>query len=56
MNLKTLIIYEFDILFEILDEIKEKLNFSIAKTDKKFSKINLNDLKNYQIISSRIVN
>ena len=52
MNFKTLIIYEADILFEILDEIKEKLNFSIIKTDEKnLSKINLNDLKNYQIIS-----
>ena len=52
MNFKTLIIYESDILFEILDEIKENLNLSIIKTDKEnFSKINLNDLKNYQIIS-----
>ena len=52
MNFKTLIIYESDTLFEILDEIKENLNFSIIKTNKKnFSKINLNDLKNYQIIS-----
>ena len=51
MNFKTLIIYEADILFEILDEIKEKLNFSIIKTDEKnLSKINLNDLKNYQVI------
>ena len=38
MNFKTLIIYESDTLFEILDEIKENLNFSIIKTDKKIFK------------------
>ena len=54
MNFKTLIIYESDILFEILEEFKEKLNFTIIKTDKKnFPKINLDDFKNYQIISLR---
>tara|TARA_Y100001958_G_C20977544_1_gene370039 strand:- start:172 stop:735 length:564 start_codon:yes stop_codon:yes gene_type:complete len=35
MNSKKIIIYEYDILFEILDEIKEKLNFTIVKANKK---------------------
>ena len=37
MNFKTLIIYDSNTLFEILDEIKENLNFSIIKTIKKIS-------------------
>ena len=57
MNFKTLIIFNSDTLFEILDEIKENLNLNIINANKKnFSKINLNDLKNYQIISFKNVN
>ena len=32
---KKIIIYEHDVLFEILDEIKEKLSFDIIKANKK---------------------
>ena len=41
MNHKKLIIYEYDLLFEILYEIKENLNFELIKA----SKSNLNDIQ-----------
>ncbi len=34
MNLKKIIIYEYDVLFNILNEIKENINFDIVKADK----------------------
>ncbi len=34
MNSKILIVYEYQILFEILNEIKENLNFEIIKSNK----------------------
>ena len=41
MNLKKIIIYEYDVLFNILNEIKENLNFDIVKADKiSFEKLN----------------
>ena len=33
MNLKKIIIYEFEILFNILEEIKEKFNLNLIKLD-----------------------
>jgi len=52
MNSKKLIIYEYQILFEILNEIREKLDFSIISTNKKdFQTLNLEDLGNFIIIS-----
>tara|TARA_Y100001935_G_C17096592_1_gene403876 strand:- start:153 stop:713 length:561 start_codon:yes stop_codon:yes gene_type:complete len=41
MNSKVLIIYEYQILFEILDEIKESLNFKIIQSKKN----NYNEIK-----------
>ena len=38
MNSKTLIIFNSNTLFEILDEIKENLNLNIIKTIRKFLK------------------
>ena len=35
MSSKKIIIYQHDTLFNILDEIKEILNFEIIKADKK---------------------
>ena len=35
MSSKKLIIYEYDTLFNILNEIKEYCNFEIVKADKK---------------------
>ena len=40
MNSKKIIVYQYDILFEILDEIKEKFNLDIIKANKE----NLNEL------------
>tara|TARA_B100000902_G_scaffold286786_1_gene272896 strand:- start:1083 stop:1646 length:564 start_codon:yes stop_codon:yes gene_type:complete len=40
MNSKKIIVYHLDILFDILDEIKEKLNFEIIKVNtENFSEI-----------------
>ena len=41
MNSKKIIIFQYDILFDILYEIKEKLNFDLVKGDEK----SLEDLK-----------
>ena len=35
MNFKKIIIYEFDVLFDILDEIKENLNFELIEGNSK---------------------
>ena len=54
MNNQNLIIYDFDILFEILHEIKENLNFDLLNVNKeKFSKLDLIKLSNYLIISNK---
>ena len=42
MNSKKIIVYQYDILFEILDEIKEKFNLDIIKANKE----NLNEIEN----------
>ena len=42
MNSKTLIIYEYQILYKILSEIKEYLDFEVLDINKKkFSKIRI---------------
>jgi DNA-binding winged helix-turn-helix (wHTH) protein len=41
MNSKKIIVFDYDTLFEILDEIKEKLNFDVTKIDTK----NINQVK-----------
>ena len=52
MSLKTLIIYNSPILFEIFEEIKENLNFDIIKfNEKKMDQSYLNNFENYIIIS-----
>tara|TARA_B100002051_G_C16571066_1_gene552584 strand:- start:127 stop:690 length:564 start_codon:yes stop_codon:yes gene_type:complete len=54
MNNQNLIICDFQILYEILSEIKEILNFKLLNTDKKkFSQINLKKLDNYLVISNK---
>ena len=45
MNFKKIIIYEYDTLFNILNEIKENLNFDIIKANNKDFK-KLKDLSN----------
>ena len=52
MSLKTLIIYNSPILFEIFEEIKENLNFDIIKfNEKKMDQSYLDSFENYVIIS-----
>ena len=47
MNSKTLIVYESQILFEILDEIKEYLNLEIINSSEKdFKNINFENFDN----------
>ena len=54
MILKTLIIYEYQTLFKILNEIKENLIFEILNINQKdFNRLKLYEYKNYLIISSK---
>ena len=53
MSSKTLIIYDYQILFEILNEISESLNFKIIQSNKKeYNDLKLN-FKNDHLIISR---
>ena len=58
MNNQNLIIYEFKLLFNILNEIKDQLNFDLLSVSKKeYSQLKINDLENYLIISkNEIIN
>ena len=50
---KILIIYEYQILYKILSEINEYLNFEILYVDKKqFQKLEFDKFENYLIVSS----
>ncbi len=50
---KTLIIYEYQILYKILSEIKEYLNFEILHVDKnKLKELEFDKFENYLIVSS----
>jgi len=49
MNNQTLVIYDFKILYEILSEIEERINFNLINT-KKITDLNLKNLDNYLII------
>ena len=54
MKKQTILIYDFNILYEILLEIKQNLNFEIikVKNEKEFSNIDKNSLGNYLIITN----
>ena len=53
MTSKILIIYEYQILYKILSEINEYLNFEILYVDKKkFQELELDKFENYLIVSS----
>ena len=54
MKKQTILIYDFIILYEILLEIKQNLNFDIIKVnnEKEFSNIDKNSLGNYLIITN----
>ena len=54
MNSKILIVYEYQILFEILNEIKENLNFEIIKSNKnELNNKKFDQKSNFLIISSK---
>ena len=54
MNNQNLIIYDFPILFEILTEIEENLNFKVINYKKnQFSNDKLKELENYLVISNK---
>ena len=50
MNNQTLVIYDFEILFEILTELESHINFSILNV-KKLTDLNFKTLENYIVIS-----
>tara|TARA_B100000131_G_scaffold72138_1_gene68467 strand:+ start:1098 stop:1658 length:561 start_codon:yes stop_codon:yes gene_type:complete len=57
MNNQNLIICDFQILYEILNEIEENLNFKLLNISKdKFSEINFDELGNFLIISKKNLN
>ena len=54
MNSKTLIIYNYQILFEILNEISESLNFKIIQSNKEeYNDLKLNFKNDHLIISQK---
>ena len=56
MNSKKIIIYQYDALFNILNEIKEKFNFEIIKADKEnIFKIKENLKDDFLLISQKPV-
>ena len=54
MNNQTLVIYDFNIMFEILKEINNHLNFDLINVPKnKLEYFNLSNNKNFLIISHK---
>ena len=54
MSFKTLFVYNSPKLFEILDEIKRKLNIEVLYVDKKnYDKENFNEIEDYLLISDQ---
>ena len=56
MNKQTILIYDFDTLFDILTEIKQNLKFDIlkAKTEKELSDIDKNNLGAYNNLGASL--
>ena len=52
MNNQTLVIYDFKILYEILTELENHINFSLISI-KNLSDLNFKTLNNYLIISDK---
>ncbi len=50
MNNQTLVIYDFKILYEILNELESHINFSLLNV-KKLNDLNFKTLENYIVIS-----
>ena len=58
MNKQNVIIYNFDILFNILNEVKENLKFNLKKVDKEKDILDIDENKyeNYLILTSESEN
>ena len=57
MNNQTLVIYDFDTLYQILKEIDNYLNFKLINVDKnKLDKQNVFNMDNFLIASSKKIN
>ena len=54
MNNQNLVIYDFKILYEILSEINNYINFKLISVDK-ISDLNLKDQNDYLLISNKKV-
>ena len=53
MNSRILIIYEYQILYQVFNEISESLNFEIIQSNEKdFKEFNYDQKNNYLIINS----
>ncbi len=52
MNNENLVIYDFKILYEILSEINNYINFKLISVDK-ISDLNLKDQNDYLLISNK---
>ena len=54
MNSRILIIYEYQILYQILNEISESLNFEIIQSNSNdLKKLKYNPKNNYLVISKK---
>ena len=53
MNSRTLIIYEYQILYQVLNEVSENLNFEIIQSNNKDLKELKHDLKSNHLIISK---
>ncbi len=54
MNLKTLVIYENKVLFDILDELNQYLNFQLLYLDKhSYNQSSFNKLDNYLVLCKK---
>ena len=54
MNSRILIIYEYQILYQVFNEISESLNFEIVQSNEKdLKEFNFNQKNNYLIISEK---
>ena len=54
MNSRFLIIYEYQILYQILNEISESLNFEIIQSNSNdLKKLKYNPKNNYLVISKK---
>ena len=57
MNNQTLVIYDFDTLYQILKEIDNYLNFKLINVDKnKLDKQNVFNMDNFLIASNKKIN